>query len=148
ESAPGDWHAVTQTQINAFAETTLDEQFIHVNPERAARESPFGKPIAHGFFTLSLLVHLSKSIPSPGAEALAGRSVGINYGFDRWRFPAPVPVDSQMRAGHALIAVEPKDERTLQLPPRVTVETGGQSKPACAPDWISPPLSPCPPNSP
>ena len=93
ESAPGEWHLVTQEQINLFADATLDHQFIHVDPVRAARETPFGATIAHGFLTLSLISHLVKSILQPAPEAAAGRVVGINYGLDRVRFPTPVPRD-------------------------------------------------------
>lgn len=137
ESPPGEWHTIAQDQIDAFARATLDEQFIHVDPIRAARESPFGRPIAHGFLTLSLLVHLVKSIPAPANDPLADCLMGINYGLDRARFPAPVPVGSRVRARRTLLVVEAKDDRTVQLTHRVTVEIEGQAKPACSADWLT-----------
>lgn len=137
ESPPGDWHTVTQDQIDAFARTTLDDQFIHTDPVRAARESPFGTTIAHGFLTLSLISHLVRSIPRPKDDPARGRAVGINYGLDRVRFPSPVRVNSRIRARQSLLAVERKDERTLQLTHRVTVEIDGEPKPACIADWIT-----------
>jgi acyl dehydratase len=133
ESPPGDWHTVTQDQIDAFARATLDTQFIHTDPIRAARESPFGTTIAHGFLTLSLISHLMRSIPTTGN---AGRAVGINYGLERVRFPSPVRVNSRLRARQSLLDVERKDENTLQMTHRVTVEIEGEQKPACVADWI------------
>jgi acyl dehydratase len=137
ESSPGDWHTVSQDQIDAFARTTLDNQFIHTDPVRAARESPFGTTIAHGFLTLSLISHLVRSIPRPTDDPDRGRVVGINYGLERVRFPSPVRVNSRLRARQSLLAVETKDERTLQLTHRVSVEIDGESKPACVADWIT-----------
>jgi acyl dehydratase len=137
ESPPGAWHTVTQEQIDAFAQTTLDDQFIHTDPARAARESPFGTTIAHGFLTLSLISHLVKSIPLTTPNPYEGRAVGINYGLDRVRFPTPVRVNSLVRARQTLAEVEQKDERTLQLTHRITVEIEGQSKPACVADWVT-----------
>jgi len=136
ESPPGDWHTITQDQIDAFARTTLDNQFIHTDPVRAARESPFGKTIAHGFLTLSLISHLVKSIPRPKDDPERGRAVGINYGLEKVRLPSPVRVNSRLRARQSLLSVEKKDENTLQLTNRVTVEIDGEAKPACVADWI------------
>ena len=137
ESAPSDWHTVTQQQINAFAETTLDTQFIHTDPSRAALESPFGSTIAHGFLTLSLISHLVARIPRPDPDPSAKRAIGINYGLDKVRFPSPVRVNSRLRARQVLLAVEKKDEHTLQLTHRVTVEVESQPKPACVADWVT-----------
>jgi acyl dehydratase len=137
ESPPGDWHTVTQDQVNSFAGTTLDDQFIHTDPARAARESPFGTTIAHGFLTLSMISFLVRSIPRPAADPYAGRAIGINYGLDRVRFPAPVPVNSRIRARQVLVSVEQKDERTLQLTHRTTVEIDGEQKPACVAEWVT-----------
>jgi acyl dehydratase len=136
ESPPGDWHTVTQDQIDAFARTTLDNQFIHTDPVRAARESPFGTTIAHGFLTLSLISHLMRSIPRPKDDPEQGRAVGINYGLERVRFPAPVRVDSRLRARQTLLTADLKDQNTLQLTHRVTVEIDGEQKPACVADWV------------
>jgi acyl dehydratase len=137
ESAPGDWHSVSQEQIDAFARTTLDNQFIHTDPVRAARESPFGTTIAHGFLTLSLISYLVRSIPRPKDDPDRSRAVGINYGLERVRFPSPVRVNSRLRARQSLLTVEMKDESTLQLTHRVTVEIDGEKKPACVADWIT-----------
>ena len=115
----------------------MDNQFIHTDPVRAARESPFGTTIAHGFLTLSLISYLVRSIPRPKADPDRGRTVGVNYGLDRMRFPSPVRVGSRIRAKQSLLAVERKDENTLQLTQRVTVEIEGVEKPACVADWIT-----------
>jgi acyl dehydratase len=136
ESPPGDWHTVTQDQIDAFARTTLDNQFIHTDPARAARESPFGTTIAHGFLTLSLISYLMRSVPGPEDNSEQGRAVGINYGLERVRFPAPVRVNSRLRARQTLLTAELKDQNTLQLTHRVTVEIDGEQKPACVADWV------------
>jgi len=137
ESLPGDWHTVTQDQIDSFARTTLDTQFIHTDPVRAARESPFGTTIAHGFLTLSMISYLVRSIPRPADDPDRARLVGINYGLERVRFPSPVRVNSRIRARQSLLNVELKDERTLQLTHRITVEIDGEQKPACVADWIT-----------
>jgi acyl dehydratase len=137
ESAPGAWHTVTQEQIDAFARTTLDDQFIHTDPARAARESPFGTTIAHGFFTLSLASHLVTTIPRPAPDPYEGRAVGINYGLDRVRFPTPVRVNSRIRARQSLASVEQKDERTLQMIHHITIEIEGETKPACVADYVT-----------
>lgn len=136
ESPPGDWHTITQEQIDAFARTTLDNQFIHTDPARARSESPFGTTVAHGFLTLSLISYLVKSLPRPEDDAHRGRAVGLNYGLDRVRFPSPVRVDSRLRARQSLLTVEMKDDNTLQSTYRVTVEIEGEPKPACVADWI------------
>jgi acyl dehydratase len=139
EGPPGDWHTVTQDQIDAFARTTLDDQFIHTDPVRAANESPFGKTIAHGFLTLSMISYLVRSIPRPRPEddPTQGRRIGINYGLEKVRFPNPVRVNSRIRARQALVSVELKDAETLQLTHRTTVEIDGEPKPACVADWIT-----------
>ena len=136
ESPPGDWLTITQEQIDVFAKTTLDEQFIHTDPARCARESPFGTTIAHGFLTLSLISYLVKRIPRPQPDPDEGRAIGINYGLDRVRFPAPVRVNSRIRVRQVLLSAEKKDERTLQIVYRITVEIDGESKPACVADWV------------
>jgi acyl dehydratase len=137
ESPPSAWHTVTQEQIDLFARTTLDDQFIHTDPVRAARESPFGTTIAHGFLTLSLMSHLMQSIPRPTPDPNEGRTVGINYGLDRVRFPTPVRVNSRIRARQTLASVEQKDERTLQMTHRIIVEIDGENKPACVADYVT-----------
>src|SRR5262245_66334958 len=101
--ASGEWHTVDQSQINAFAETTLDRQFIHIDPVAAAEKSPYGVTIAHGFLTLSMLSHLVKSIPHPTPNPYEGVVTMINYGLDRVRWPTPVRVNSRIRARRELV---------------------------------------------
>jgi acyl dehydratase len=134
EEGSGDWHTIDQVQIDAFADATLDHQFIHVDPARAARESPYKVPIAHGFLTLSLLPHLVGSALARAAhraEASSGVVATINYGLDRVRFPHPVRVGSRVRARCELLAVEQVAANTLQLKRKVTFEIEGASKPGC-----------------
>ena len=110
---------------------TLDHQFIHIDPEKSAELSPYKVTIAHGFLTLSLIVHLGGSIPPLKPEALEGVYMGVNYGLDKVRFPAPVPVDSQIRARHRLVSAELKNPGTIQLKREVIVEIEGGKKPVC-----------------
>jgi acyl dehydratase len=93
EEGVGEWHTVDQKQINQFADATLDHQFIHVDPEKSAKLSPYKVTIAHGFLTLSLVVPLGGSIPPVDPTAYQGVVMGVNYGLDKVRFPAPVKVD-------------------------------------------------------
>ena len=119
-----EWVEITQEQVNRFAEATGDHQWIHTDPERAAKESPFGGPIAHGYLTLSLLPMLVPQIVD-----ITGFRMGVNYGTEKVRFPAPVPVGSRVRAGAALEAATPFDGG-IQMVITVTVEIEGGSKPA------------------
>jgi acyl dehydratase len=132
----GEWVEVTQDRINAFADVTEDHQFIHVDPEACKQMSPWGVPIAHGFLTLSLLTHLSASIPQP-AERFDGIVMGVNYGFEKVRFINPVKVGSRIRASSVLTAVDQKDPNTLQTTRTFTVEIEGEDKPALVADWIT-----------
>ncbi len=132
----GEWFEVTQDRIDQFAEVTEDRQFIHVDPKAAAELSPWGVTIAHGFLTLSLLTHLSASVPQP-PERLNGVVMGVNYGFDKVRFVSPVKVGSKIRVSSVLKDVEQKDPNTLQLTRTMTVEIDGETKPALVADWIS-----------
>jgi acyl dehydratase len=120
-----DWMEITQERVNLFAEATGDHQWIHIDPERAAKESPFGGPIAHGFLTLSLI---PKMLPEIFVQK--GFSMGVNYGLEKVRFPSPVPVGSKLRAGAQL------DEVTdiaggIQLQLTITLEVEGAAKPSC-----------------
>jgi acyl dehydratase len=119
-----DWHTVSQEQINAFADATGDHQWIHVNPEAAA-QGPFGTTIAHGFLTLSLL-------PMFIAQVLRvdGVRMGVNYGLNKVRFPAPVPSGSVIRAGLRVMSVE-DTAGGAQVVNEVTVERDGGDKPCC-----------------
>ena len=132
----GDWIEIDQARIQAFADVTEDQQFIHVDPELCKTLSPWGVPIAHGFLTLSLLSKLAESVPQP-AERLTGIVMGVNYGFEKVRFVNPVKVGSKVRASAVLKAVEAKDANTLQVTKTYTVEIEGESKPALVADWIT-----------
>ena len=131
-----DWFTVDQKRIDAFAEVTEDRQFIHVDPQKSAELSPYGVTIAHGFLTLSLLSHLAATIPQ-NVKALEGVVMGVNYGFEKVRFVAPVPVDSKIRATSVLAAVDQKDPNTLQITRTMTVEVEGGSKPALVAEWVT-----------
>ena len=131
-----DWFLVDQARIDAFAEVTEDRQFIHVDPELAAELSPWGTTIAHGFLTLSLLSHLASTIPQD-PRTLEGIVMGVNYGFEKVRFVAPVKVDSRVRASSVLSAVDQKDANTLQVTRTMTVEIEGEAKPALVAEWVT-----------
>jgi acyl dehydratase len=125
-----DWIVVEQAQIDLFAQATGDAQWIHVDPARAA-DGPFGATVAHGFLTLSLLSRLFAS-----ALAIADVRMGLNYGLDRVRFPAPVPVGSRLRAECRLARFEAIDGGA-QLTTTMTVERDGAAKPACVAQWVT-----------
>jgi acyl dehydratase len=124
-----DWITVDQERINLFAKATGDEQWIHVDPVRAAA-GPFGAPIAHGFLTLSLLPEMFAS-----AFEVQDTRMGVNYGLNRVRFPAPVPVNSRLRASFVLTAFEPL-EGGAQMTVEVTMEREGSAKPVCVAESI------------
>ena len=126
-----DWVTITQEQVNQFADATGDHQWIHVDPERAAKESPFGGPIAHGYLTLSLLPSLM-----PQIVEITGFRMGVNYGTDKVRFPSPVPVGARVRAGATLDSATPI-EGGVQMSVTVTVEVEGGSKPAMVATTVS-----------
>ena len=130
EVATSDWLEVSQERINQFAESTEDRQWIHVDPERAARESPFKETIAHGFLTLSLLSELGKRAMSVG-----GVRMGINYGLNRVRFVSPVPAGSRIRGRFTLATVE-EIKGGVQATWNVTVERDGSEKPCCVAEWL------------
>jgi acyl dehydratase len=134
---PGKAHKVEQSQINLFADATGDHQFIHVDPERAAKLSPYKVTIAHGFLTLSLLPFLLVSVPQSDPEANLGVVMGVNYGLDKVRFPAPVKVDSSVRATRELVEATVVAPNTLQLKQKVTVEIVGEPKPACVAEFLT-----------
>ncbi len=126
-----DWLEITQDRIDRFADATGDHQWIHVDPERAKR-GPFGATIAHGYLTQSLVNHFL-----PQIVEVRGITMGINYGADRLRFPAPVPVGSRVRGGAQLLEVEKVKGGAIQAKVRVTVEIEGQERPGCVIDTIS-----------
>jgi len=125
EVAVSDWLTITQQQVNLFAEATGDHQWIHVDPEKAAA-GPFGTTIAHGFLTLSLLPKFFES----SMEIIDCR-MGVNYGLNKVRFTAPVPVGSRLRARMTLLSAEPIEGNGLQMAWNVTVEREGADKPVC-----------------
>ncbi|HKA13598.1 MAG TPA: MaoC family dehydratase, partial [Myxococcota bacterium] len=131
EEGVGEWFQVDQSRINAFAEATLDHQFIHVDPEKSAKLSPYKVTVAHGFLTLSLVPHLVGKIPPIEPAAYQGVVMGINYGLDKVRFPSPVKVGSRIRSRRALAEVEATGRNSIQLKHVVTIEVEGESKPAC-----------------
>ena len=128
----GDWFEITQDQINQFADVTLDHQFIHIDPERAT--PLFGGTIAHGFLTLSMLVHLTESIEQE-LPPLEGVMMGINYGFDKVRFLNPVNSGKKVRAHSVISKVELKGA-AINSTRTITVEIEGVEKPALMAEWI------------
>ncbi len=131
EIATSEWLTVTQSRIDQFAEATNDHQWIHVDAERCARESPFKTTIAHGFLTLSLIAGFMARTVS-----FSGVKMGINYGTNRVRFISPVKVNSNLRAKIKLLACEPFSGG-LQTVFEVTVEIEDQSKPACVAELVT-----------
>ena len=126
------WHLVDQKRIDAFADITEDHQFIHVDPERAVRETPFGSTVAHGFLTVSLLSVFSyEALPK-----IAGVTRGVNYGFDKLRFIAPVRAGSRLRGRFTLMEAKPRGADALESRTSVSVEIEGEAKPALVADWI------------
>ena len=120
-----EWILVDQARIDQFASVTGDNQWIHVDPEKAAA-GPFGSPIAHGFLTLSLIPKFFDS-----SIQITGSRMGVNYGLNRVRFTAPVPVGSQLRGRMKLLAAEPVEKDGMQLTWQITVEVEGSDKPVC-----------------
>lgn len=125
-----EWIEITQERINLFAEATGDHQWIHVDPVKAA-EGPFGKCIAHGYLTLSLV-----NLFLPQLMEVENLQMGVNYGCDKVRFPAAVPVGSRIRGRGEMIAVE-QIKQAVQATVRVTVEIEGSDRPGCVIDTIS-----------
>ncbi|HYS66499.1 MAG TPA: MaoC family dehydratase [Paraburkholderia sp.] len=131
EPLVSEWLTVDQASVDRFADATGDHQWIHVDPERAWRESPFGGPVAHGFLTLSLIpVLLEKTV------ALEQR-MGVNYGLNRVRFTSPVPVGSQLRAKFAVASVTDVDSDGVQVVWNVTLERQGNERPVCVAEFIT-----------
>lgn len=128
-----DWLLVDQATIDRFADATGDHQFIHVDPERAAL-TPFGGTIAHGFLLLSLLPRLYATTARPRPETMR---MGVNYGFDRVRFIAPVRSGARIRAGFTLTSIEEKRPGQFQQQSEVVLELEGADKPAMTAVWIT-----------
>jgi acyl dehydratase len=130
ELAVSDWLDVPQARIDQFADATDDRQWIHTDPERAARESPFGAPVAHGFLSLSLCTALAQS-----AMRARGVAMAVNYGFDRVRFIGPVPAGSRVRGRFTPSAVQ-ETGGAVQVTWNVVIEREGGDKPSVAAEWI------------
>jgi acyl dehydratase len=127
-----DWVEVTQERVDTFAAATGDHQWIHVDVDRARAESPYGGPIAHGYLTLSLLPALGWQV-----YAVEGARMGVNYGSDRVRFPAPVPVGSRLRLHSVLVDATPQVDGALHMTVEQTLEIEGAPKPAVVAQTIS-----------
>ena len=128
---PSEWREVTQEDINTFAALTNDHQWIHVDVERAKTESPFGTTVAHGNLTLSLIDGMRLEMMST-----TGFKLGVNYGWNKVRFPAPVPSGSRVRATGEIVEIEDVGGGWWQIVTRFTVEVEGSDKPACVADSV------------
>jgi acyl dehydratase len=126
------WLLIDQARIDTFADCTLDHQFIHVDPVKAA-QTPFGGTIAHGFLSLSLLSHFAGTVGCGFENAV----MGINYGFDRVRFLTPVKVDSRIRARARLLDVQEKSPGQFLIKQEVSLEIEGEPKPALIAEWLT-----------
>jgi len=132
EIGTSEWITIEQDRVNQFADVTEDHQFIHVNPEMA-KMTPFGGPIAHGFLTLSLLSKFSEG----GGLVIEGIKMGVNYGFEKVRFLAPVKVGKKVRGVFKLKSFDEKRPGQFLLTYEVTVEIEGEDKPALIADWMA-----------
>jgi acyl dehydratase len=132
ELAVTDWFNITQERVQQFADATLDHQWIHIDVERARRESPFGAPIAHGFLTLSLLSHLMHE----AIEIKQGLRLAVNYGLNRVRFISPVRVGSNIRARMALQSLKDVPPNGMEAVFNATIEVEGGDKPCCVAEWV------------
>ncbi len=132
EIGVSEWFTLDQEKINRFADVTEDHMFLHVNPEMAAA-TPFGGTIAHGLFTLSMVPVMAYQA-MPG---VSGTKMGVNYGYNKVRFMAPVKSGKRIRGRFVVKGVEPQDGGRMQILQDVTVEIEGESKPALAAEWIT-----------
>jgi acyl dehydratase len=126
------WHLVDQKRIDHYADVIEDHQFIHVDPERAKRETPFGTTVAHGFLTMSLLSIMSYEV----MPVIQGTTMGVNYGFDKLRFISPVRSGRRVRGRFVLAEARLRKSTELQSRTNVTVEIEGEDRPALIADWI------------
>jgi acyl dehydratase len=133
---PSEWREVTQDDVNAFADLSVDDQWIHVDVERAKTESPFGTTIAHGNLTLSMIDGFRLDLIQS-----TGFKLGVNYGWNKVRFPAPVPIPSRLRATAAIVSVDEVGGGWWQIVTRFTVEIEGGEKPVCVADSVGRALS-------
>jgi acyl dehydratase len=137
QRGPSDWRTVSQEDINSFAQISGDHQWIHVDVERAKRESPFGGPIAHGNLTLCAIDGLREQLGGMSEEDEAQIALGVNMGWNRVRYPAPVPAGSRIRATAELVAIEEKGGGWYEIVDRFIVEVEGSEKPACVAESVS-----------
>jgi acyl dehydratase len=128
---PTEWREVTQQDIDDFARLSGDDQWIHVDVERAKRESPFGTTVAHGNLTLSMIDGFRKELLES-----SGFKAGVNYGWNRVRFPAPVPAGARLRASVEVLSVDEIGDGWWQVTQKVTVEVEGSEKPACVAESV------------
>lgn len=126
------WHLIDQPRIDTYADVIEDHQFIHVDPERAKKETAFGTTIAHGFLTMSLLSIMSYEV----MPVIAGTTMGVNYGFDKLRFISPVRSGKRVRGRFVLAEAKLRKSNELQSRTNVTVEIEGEDKPALVADWL------------
>ncbi|MGL3110074.1 MaoC family dehydratase [Bradyrhizobium sp. BR 1432] len=126
------WHLIDQPRIDTYADVIEDHQFIHVDPERARKETAFGTTIAHGFLTMSLMSIMSYEV----MPVIAGTTMGVNYGFDKLRFISPVRSGRRVRGRFVLAEAKLRKPNELQSRTNVTVEIEGEDKPALVADWL------------
>lgn len=126
------WHLIDQRRIDTYADVTEDHQFIHVDPDRAKKETAFGTTIAHGFLTMSMLSVMSYEV----MPAIAGTTMGVNYGFDKLRFISPVRSGKRIRGRFVLAEAKLRKPNELQSRTNVTVEIEGEDKPALIAEWL------------
>jgi acyl dehydratase len=132
EIGVSDWILVEQSLINQFSESTKDHDWLHIDPERAKDEGPYGGPVAFGFWTLGMLTHCSHQIGMWPSDV----AYGINYGLDRVRWIQPVPIGSQIRMRSSLTSLNKRDDRRFLIKTRNTMEIDGQARPAMVANWL------------
>jgi acyl dehydratase len=135
ETFIGNWLTIEQSRIDQFAETTGDKQWIHVDPQRAKRESPYKSTVAHGFLTLSLLPTLTETVDTSCSEKYNARMI-VNYGLNKVRFPYPVKEGARVRARSRLMHIDVLSKSTLELVREIKVEVEGKSRPACVAETV------------
>jgi len=133
EIGVSDWYEVIQDDIDTFADVTKDHQFIHIDPEKAAK-TPFGGTVAHGFYTMSMLSYFSQN---GCGLSLEGAKMGVNYGCDKMRFIQPVRVGSRIRGRSVLLEVDEKSPEQYLFKQKFTVEIEGSDKPALIAEWLT-----------
>lgn len=128
----GEWYIITQEMINDFANATLDKQWIHVDEERAKKESPFKSTVAHGFMSVAMISRMLEEL-----FEVKSVKMGLNYGLNKVRFPNPVPVNSELRMISSVKAIETLSENGIKVMFLCTIEIKGQEKPACVAEFLA-----------